>query len=142
MRYLLDTSALLIHYRQETGWKQVQALFEQDGAELYLCVLSLPEFGRRLYDLGASPEEVADTLSGYRLLFDELLPIEEATASKALEIVRAAASRLPLVDALIAATATQAQAVLVHRDRHMNTIPRAILGTLDLTPSDDSNQAG
>lgn len=140
MRYLLDTSALLTHYRQEAGWQRVQALFEQEATQLYLSVLSLPEFGRRLYDLGASPQEVTETLSNYRLLFDELLPIDELTALKALEIARAAADRLPLVDALIAATAAQAQAVLVHRDQHMNAIPRAILETLDLTPTNASTQ--
>jgi predicted nucleic acid-binding protein len=26
--YLLDTSALIAHYRQEPGWEQVQAIFE------------------------------------------------------------------------------------------------------------------
>lgn len=65
MRYLFDTSALLAHYRQETGWEQVQALFEQEDVTLYLCVLSLPEFGRRL------------------------LPVDERIAYTALDIGRA-----------------------------------------------------
>ena len=30
MRYLLDTSALLAHHRQESGWETVQVLFETD----------------------------------------------------------------------------------------------------------------
>lgn len=133
MRYLLDTSALLAHYRQETGWEQVQALFEQEGAELYLCVLSMPEFGRRLYDLGASSEEVATTLSAYRALFDDLLPIDERSAQKALEITRATSSRLPLIDALIAAAAALAQATLVHRDRHLSALPERMTASLDLS---------
>jgi hypothetical protein len=29
MRFLLDTSALLAHYREEPGWQEVQALVEQ-----------------------------------------------------------------------------------------------------------------
>jgi predicted nucleic acid-binding protein len=123
MRYLLDTSALLAHYRQEAGWEQVQSLFEEDGVALYLCVLSLPEFGRRLYDLGASPEEVAETLSTYRTLFDNLLIVDEGVAHQVLEITRAMPACLPLIDALIAAAAAQSQATLVHRDQHMSAIP-------------------
>ncbi len=34
MRYLLDTSALLAHYRQENGGEMVQAMFEADEAEI------------------------------------------------------------------------------------------------------------
>lgn len=135
VRYLLDTSALLAHYRQEPGGEQVQALFEQEEAEFYLCALSLPEFGRRLYDLGASPEEVAETLSNYHALFDKVLPIDEKTALQALEIGRATPSRLPLVDALIAAVAAQSQAVLVHRDQHMSAIPPSVLKSLVLPSS-------
>lgn len=133
MRALLDTSALLAHYRQEAGWERVQALFEQEDATLYLCVLSLPEFGRRLYDLGASSDEVAETLSAYCALFDELLPIDEQTARKALDISRAAPARLPLVDALIAAVAALVQATLVHRDRHLSAVSETLLTSLDLS---------
>lgn len=132
-RYLLDTSALLAHYRQEAGWEQVQALFEQEGAALYLCVLSLTEFGRRLYDLGASPKDVSETLFAYRALFDDLLPIDEQTALKALDIARLTPSRLPLVDALIAAAAAQGQATLVHRDRHLSAVPESMTASLDLS---------
>lgn len=34
MRYLLDTSALLAHFRQEKGWETVQAIFEDEAAEI------------------------------------------------------------------------------------------------------------
>ncbi|MCS6828451.1 MAG: PIN domain-containing protein [Caldilinea sp.] len=133
MRYLLDTSALLAHYRQESGWEQVQALFEQEDVTLYLCVLSLPEFGRRLYDLGASPDDVSEALLAYCALFDELLPIDEQVVHKALEISRAAPARLPLIDALIAASAALRQACLVHRDRHLSAVPGTLLTGLDLS---------
>lgn len=133
MRYLFDTSALLAHYRQETGWEQVQALFEQEDVTLYLCVLSLPEFGRRLYDLGASSQEVSETLHAYRALFDELLPVDERIAYTALDIGRATPARLPLMDALIAAAAALAEATLVHRDQHLNAVPVQQVAQLNLT---------
>jgi predicted nucleic acid-binding protein len=65
MRYLLDTSAVLAHYRREKGWEAVQTIFES-------------------------------------------------------------------VDTLIAAAAQHAQAVLVHRDKHMRQIPAALLPQQDL----------
>lgn len=138
MRYLLDTSALLAHYRQEAGWEQVQDLFEQEGVELFLCVLSLPEFGRRLFDLGADSTLVTETLTAYRALFDGLVNIDEETAQRALEIARATPTRLPLVDALIAAAAAVSQATLVHRDRHLSAAPQALVSTLDLATDSET----
>ena len=57
MRYLLDTSALLAHYRQEDGWQEVQALFETDEADLIAASVSLTEFGRRLRELGLAKQK-------------------------------------------------------------------------------------
>jgi predicted nucleic acid-binding protein len=135
MRYLLDTSALLAHYRQEAGWEQVQALFEQEGAELYLCALSLTEFGRRLYELGAAPVDVEEVLRDYGALFEELVMVDEQVARRALEITRRASGRLPLIDSLIAAAAAEREAVLVHRDHHLRVVPPEVLQGLDLTPT-------
>lgn len=135
MRYLLDTSALLAHYRQEAGWEQVQALFEQEDATLFLCVLSLTEFGRRLFDLGAHPPMVAETLAAYRVLFDGLINVDEETAHKALEIARATPVRLPLIDSLIAAAAALSGATLVHHDQHFNAVPQTWVATLDFAAS-------
>lgn len=69
MRYVLDTSALLAHYRQEVGWKTVQTLFESGETEVFLATVSLTEFGRRLRDLGASEADITEVLSTYQLLF-------------------------------------------------------------------------
>ena len=68
MRYVLDTSALLAHYRQEAGWEAVQTLFETDEAELLLASVSLTEFGRRLRELKATPTEVEETLASLFLV--------------------------------------------------------------------------
>ena len=75
MRYLLDTSALLAHYRQEHGWEMVQAVFEDDEAEIIVASVSLPEFGRRLRDLGASATIMQETLTNYQLLCAEVAPV-------------------------------------------------------------------
>lgn len=137
MRYLLDTSALLAHYRQEHGWEPVQAVFEADEAEVIIACVSLTEFGRRLRDLGA-PETVAqETLTSYQFLCDEVAPVDTAAALAALAIGCRTPRRLPLVDALIAAVAQARDAILVHRDEHMRAIPLDLLQQTDLdAPAD------
>ena len=123
MRYLLDTSALLAHYRQEVGWDEVQGLFEDDEAELMIASLSLTEFGRRLRELGAADSAVERVLSEYELLFNDVVALDTAVAKAAFVIGCRTPRRLPLADALIAAAAQARDAVLVHRDEHMRQIP-------------------
>jgi predicted nucleic acid-binding protein len=132
MRYLLDTSALLAHHRQESGWAAVQALFEADEAEIIMACISLTEFGRRLRDLGAPETVVRETLANYQLLCTEVAPIDAATALAAFVIGCGTPRRLPLVDALIAAVAQAKGEVLVHRDAHMRAIPPELLQLSDL----------
>ena len=105
MRYLLDTSALLAHYRQEHGWEMMQAVFEDNEAEIIMASVSLPEFGRRLRDLGASETIAQETLTSYQLLCTAVAPVDAAVALAALVIGCRTPRRLPLVDALIAAVA-------------------------------------
>jgi len=47
MIYLLDTSALLAHYRDEEGAPKVQALFEDEDASIAIASITLTEFSRR-----------------------------------------------------------------------------------------------
>ena len=137
MRYLLDTSALLAHHRQESGWETVQAIFETDEAEIIIACVSLTEFGRRLRDLGAPEAVVERTLAGYQLLCSEVAPVDAAVALAAFAIGCRTPRRLPLVDALIAAVAQARNALLVHRDEHMRAIPPELLQQNDLgAPAD------
>lgn len=133
MRYLLDTSALLAHYRQEDGWQEVQALFETDEADLIAASVSLTEFGRRLRELGANETEAEEVLSAYQLLFTEIASVDVAVARAAFVLGSRTPRRLPLVDALIAAVAQARAAVLVHRDEHMRSIPPELVHQQDLT---------
>lgn len=135
MRYVLDTSALLAHYRQEPGWQDVQALFEAEEAELIVASVSLTEFGRCLRELGAAEAEVEDTLSDYQLLFTEVVPIDTVVAMAAMAIGFRTSRRLPLVDALITAVAQVRAAVLVHRDEHMRSMPAGLVDLKELATS-------
>lgn len=123
MIYLLDTSALLAHHRQEPGWEQVQAIFTEDGAEIVIASVTLTEFARRMRELGASETEIRAILADYQMLFSAVVPVDGAVAWAAFELGCRTPERLPLVDALIAAAARLRGACLVHRDEHMAAIP-------------------
>ncbi len=132
MRYLLDTSALLAHFRQETGWEEVKALLDTAGAQLSVASVSLTEFGRRMLELGAAEHDVLEALANYQLLLPDIVAIDAEIARAAFVIACRTPRRLPLVDALIAAAAQSKGAVLVHRDEHMRAIPAALLVQRDL----------
>ena len=123
MIYLLDTSALLAHHRQEQGWEQVQAIFTEDGAEVVIASVTLTEFARRMRELGASETEIRAILADYQMLFSAVVPVDGAVAWAAFELGCRTPERLPLLDALIAAAARLRGACLVHRDEHMAAIP-------------------
>lgn len=135
MRWLLDTSALLVFYRKEPSVDRVLALFDEPDNELLLCAISVTEFGRKLHELGQSTEEVEHTLDLHRPLFTRIEKVDEIVARNALRLVRNMTIRLPAIDSLIAATAMTHQACLVHRDKHMTAIPPELLPTLDLGQS-------
>jgi len=130
--HLLDTSALIAHYRQEVGWERVQAIFEDESAGVIVASVTLTEFARRLLDLGASSAEIRQTLAAYQVLFSDIVAVDAGMAMAAFEIGRRTPYRLPLVDALIAAAAQFQEACLVHRDRHMVAIPAEMISQIHL----------
>lgn len=136
MSRLLDTSALLAHFRNESGAERVQALFEEDGAELLLCSITLPEFARRIHALGASLEETQEIVRRYRHIADEVVAVDAKVAELAFNLIVETPERIPLVDALIAASAQSRGAHLVHRDAHMKAIPSSLLQQTALDEQD------
>jgi predicted nucleic acid-binding protein len=131
--YLLDTSALLAHFRRERGWARVQSLFEEENVEILAASVSLAEFARRLRELGATADEARQTVRDYQELLAEVVAVDERVALVAFDIGCETPERLPLADALIAAAARERGACLVHRDRHMTPIPASLLEQLDLS---------
>ena len=65
------------------------------------------------------------------------LPVDRLTAEAAWQLRQATPDRLPLVDALIAATARVADAVLVHKDPHMSRIPAGLVRQVALPETPD-----
>lgn len=123
MKYLLDTSALLAHYRNEEGAAKVQLLFEDDDASIAIASITLTEFSRRMNALGASRDDISTALGNYCRVFSSVITIDEPIARKAFLLGLESEPRIPVADALIAAAAHSAEAVLVHRDPHFAALP-------------------
>lgn len=98
-----------------------------------MASVSLTEFGRRLRELGATEDEVEDTLASYQLLFGDVAAVDAAVARAAFVLGCRTPRRLPLVDTLIAAVAQSREATLVHRDEHMRAIPVELIRQQDLS---------
>jgi PIN domain nuclease of toxin-antitoxin system len=88
MIVVLDTSALLAHHRDEEGADSVQSLFEDANIELLIASVTLTEFGRRMLELGASPEEIQRILADYKHLLNGVVSIDEEIAMKALSLAQ------------------------------------------------------
>ncbi len=127
MRYLLDTSAVLAHYRNEPGAARVQELIEEEGSEILIATPTLVEFRRRMKELGATARVIDAAILEYEEMADDIVSIDKGAAEAAWLLSRNSGRRLPLVDSLIAGAARAASAVLVHRDPHMAAIPSNLL---------------
>jgi predicted nucleic acid-binding protein len=136
MRFLLDTSALLAHFRGEPGADEVQELFDREDAVILLCGVSLAEMARRLRELGAPERSMWPIVGDDEGLASEIVPVDAGIARMADQITRQAIRRLPLADALIAAAAVSREAALVHRDAHMRSIPESQVRQLELASTD------
>ena len=126
LTHLLDTSAWLAHVFDEPGAEEVTALFENSEATVGISVLSLLETHGRFSARG-QVDEYGEMVETYRRLFDRILPVDEAIVLRAIALRGVAAARVPAIDALIAATAAQHSASLVHRDPHLAGLsPQAV----------------
>lgn len=124
MTCLLDTSALLSHFRGETGATRVQELFEDDNIQIAIASITITEFSRRMVELGAGRGEINQTLDSYGRMLAEIIPVDAPIATLAFELGLRSSTRLPLADALTAATAAHRNAMLIHRDPHFSALPQ------------------
>jgi len=116
--HVLDTSAVLAHYFNEPGAEEVDRLWQDHRNEIGLCALSVTELQGRLRVLVTDAAEVERAMKLYTEEITTMLAVDYAVARRAADLRQAATLRVPLVDAVIAAAAGLASAVLVHRDPH------------------------
>ena len=123
--HLLDTSALLAHYFDEEGAEEVDAIWQDPANKPVICVLSIAELRTRLLAEVSSVEEVERV---YDLYVNELtasVPVDRTVAEEASRLRESTQRRLPLVDACIAGCAKLHGCLLVHRDPHMDQLPKS-----------------
>ncbi len=130
--HLLDTSAVLAHYFDEPGADAVQKLWAEAGQKPGISAVTVAELKGRLTKELAHSREAEGAAEAYLGELTVCLPVDRAVAEIAWQIRAATPQRLPLVDALIAATARVAGAILVHKDPHMARIPAQLVKQLVL----------
>jgi predicted nucleic acid-binding protein len=126
-RHLLDTSALLAHCFDEPGADIVARLWRTGRAKPSVAAVTVTELRGRLREELDSEAEASRVADCYLNELTVCLPVDRATAELAWQLKLTTPGRLPLVDALIAACARRAGAVLVHRDPHMARIPVSLV---------------
>ena len=130
--HVLDTSALLAHYFDEPGAELVQQLWALRGQKPGISAVTVTELRGRLGQEIEDSKEAENAADAYLGDLTVCLPVDRAVAELAWQIRTATPQRLPLVDALIAATARAAGAILVHKDPHMARIPAELVDQVAL----------
>ncbi len=134
--HLLDTSALLAHYFGESGADEVNNLWREPGNRIGICVLTLPELKMRLRVEVKNAKEVDRVFNLYTKELAVPVIVNRKVALTATILRENIKPRLPLIDAVIAACAKSEKAILVHRDRHMATIPNHLVNQIYLPIED------
>jgi predicted nucleic acid-binding protein len=132
--HLLDTSVLLAHYLREPGAEDVNVILARGPEETGVSLVTLVELRGRLTELVADAQEADRVFKLYTETLTTTLSFTRETADAAMELRSATRPRLPMVDALIAASAKQYGATLVHRDSHMAGIPTTLVNQKVLPP--------
>lgn len=130
LTHLLDTSALVAHFREEPGWQDIDSLLGREPAVAAVCVVTWFEFRTLLVAWIPDESEPDDILALYQGILETAYPIT-------FDVTRAAYGvrqfgRIPLGDAFIAGCAKVHGLTLVHRDQHLKQIPPAHLAQLRL----------
>ena len=121
--HVLDTSALLAHYFDEPGADVVEQLWATGSARPGVSAVTVAELRHRLDEEMSDSGEAREAADAYLNELTVCLPVDRMVAEFAWQLKEAIAERIPLADALIAATARAAGAVLLHATRISSGFP-------------------
>jgi len=130
--HVLDTSALLAHFFDEPGADVVAGIWASGSSLPGISAITVAELRIRLGKELAEDPEAEAAVDRYLSELTVCLPVDRAVAECAWQLRTATPHRLPLVDAIIAATARSVGAALVHRDPHLRAIPDGLLEQIEL----------
>lgn len=131
--YVLDSSVFLAYALGEPGSAQVTAIWWDNANSVGLSALCIVEIKTCLRERIVDPTHRKKLYDLYCSLVT-VLDATEAVSVKAEDLRSTVKGRLPLADALIAATARLLGAILVHRDEHLATIETSRVAQLVLPP--------
>ena len=126
MKLVLDTSAVVCIVEEEPGWLVAQEKIREFD-QVLISALTIAEYARRCISRGKSVEQTKLAIDSVLVMVDEVIAVDEQIARRMLTVVKQATARVPIIDAIIAATAVQHGAVLLHRDAHFRNIPQTML---------------
>ena len=121
--HVFDTSAMLAQYHDENGAAQVDALLSDPAVVSGVSILTLYEVYTAILHRSGSDEIATRAVAAVREAVAEVLPVTESVLAAALDLRRASTARIALADVLMAATAAEKGATLVHRDPHFAALP-------------------
>ena len=140
--FVFDTSALFAHCLEESGYQIVEDILDRHRDQTYISAITWLEFQARLEEILPAPDSRQEILACYAGLFASPLPVTKDVVTAALDIRKQTRLRLPNADAIIAATALEKAATLVHRDSHLAAIPARLVRQLVLPPNNKTPQTG
>ena len=123
MTHVLDSSAILADIFGEPGAARVNELINDPNATVGVSVITLFETYTSVLHSAGSEALARRAVATLRAAVSELAPVNEAVVELAMDLRHAATSRIATIDCLIAATAIQHGAILVHRDPHFGALP-------------------
>jgi len=119
----MDSSAILADIFGEPGANRVNDLINDPNVTVGVSVITLFETYTSVLHHAGSEALARQAVTTLRAAISELAPVNEVVVELAMDLRQAATSRIATVDCLIAATAAQHGAILVHRDPHFGALP-------------------
>jgi len=138
VRLLLDTSAIVCLVEREFSWEVAKARMGS-SSEIFISALTVVEFIKRCLARGETEEQARQSVDEMISLVHKVIPVDQVIANLVLTIAVNATSRVPTVDSIIAATAIEHGAVLLHRDAHFRSIPQSMLQQEELPAPNSIN---
>ena len=125
--HVFDTTAILAHYFHQPGAEQVNDLLTDNSVEVGLPATELLELKSQLE---RTLPDSAEARRAFHLYADELittLPITRTIATRAESLLEKTDGTLDQREAILAATAHEENAILVHRNPHLARLPATFL---------------
>ncbi len=131
--HVFDSSAFLAHILKEPGSSQVTSIWEDTANTVGVAAHCICELKTRIREILPDPKLQHRIFEQYRSLVT-VIDVSEEVALEADELRTSSKKRLPLSDALVAATAKLNGAILVHRDEHLSQLDQGSVRQFVLPP--------